>query len=352
MPVQRLALDASVRSYDADGRMRVASSAISIADVNPYLGSEMPYAEELGLDPDRIYKMLRHPDELRKAAASFNGVPILLKHEVVSAADPKKDIVVGSAGTNTTFDGTYLMNSLSIWDQEAIDLIESGEQRELSCGYRFVPDMTPGFFAGKRYDGVMRNLVANHIALVAKGRAGPNVVVGDEALRRRKVIQMRKIARDASPDWSRVTDYLKGLGLSDDELAELSNLFANSASETDTAQTQTAAEGIGAVEAARKDTDSMGVSGAMDHTLKSAAAVYRGALTRMGIAMDNWPAHMHMPAAAARIIFQSEVKKLRGSGQPLLRPTAAGMQSFSERFPHAAKIGVGASGPRRIPVKF
>ncbi len=49
--------------------------------------------------------------------------------------------------------------------------------------------MTPGTYAGVRYDGVMRDIAANHVALVRKGRAGPDVVVGDSALPRKLIMQ-------------------------------------------------------------------------------------------------------------------------------------------------------------------
>ena len=51
--------------------------------------------------------------------------------------------------------------------------------KDLSAAYFFDADMTPGEYEGERYDGVMRNLRANHVALVEEGRAGPDVVVGD-----------------------------------------------------------------------------------------------------------------------------------------------------------------------------
>ena len=40
--------------------------------------------------------------------------------------------------------------------------------------------MTPGTYEGEHFDGVMRNLRFNHVALVREGRAGPDVVVQDE----------------------------------------------------------------------------------------------------------------------------------------------------------------------------
>ena len=184
-----MALDASVRSFDLDGRLKVANSHISKAMISPYLGREIPGYQELGLDADRVYQLLRDPEELKKAAPSFNDIPIMLKHEEDSADDAKRDIWVGTTGSNAAFDGTYLNNSLAIWHGDGIKVIEDETQKELSCGYRYTPDMTPGVWQGLRYDGVMRNIVGNHVALVEQGRAGPDVMVGDQLP---KELQMAK----------------------------------------------------------------------------------------------------------------------------------------------------------------
>ena len=169
----------SVRRIDQDGRLHVEITNISKANVCPYLGSEIPGCDALGLAPDKIYKLLRDPAELEKAAATFNNIPLLSDHVAVSASDPQKEIVVGSTGTDAAFKAPYLRNSLVVWDAAAIAGIESDEQRDLSCAYRYTPDMTPGTYKGIRYDGVMRDIRGNHVALVATGRAGPDVVVGD-----------------------------------------------------------------------------------------------------------------------------------------------------------------------------
>jgi 8-oxo-dGTP pyrophosphatase MutT (NUDIX family) len=181
----RFALD-SVRSFDSDGRMRVAIANISKATVNPYRGEEIPGWEEIGLEKDKIYQMFRPPDELQKAAATFNGVQLLKKHLPVDSNDHQMWDIVGCTGTDAKFDGTYLTNSLSVWTKEGIDFIETGDQRELSCGYHYVPLMTSGNFGGKHYDGIMTEIEGNHVALVEEGRAGHDVVVGDSALDRRE----------------------------------------------------------------------------------------------------------------------------------------------------------------------
>lgn len=178
-----LALDKdSVRSTRMDGQLEIAVANISKAAVNPYLGREIPDWQSLGLDPNKTYNLLRDPEELKRGAATFNGVPLLIRHVAVSAEDHKPWDVVGTTGTDAKFDDPFLTNSLFVWTQGAIDVIDSGAQKELSCGYHYRFDPTPGVFKGESFDGIMREIVANHVALVRDGRAGPDVVIGDAAI--------------------------------------------------------------------------------------------------------------------------------------------------------------------------
>ncbi|GAN86351.1 DUF2213 domain-containing protein [Komagataeibacter intermedius] len=172
----------TVRTTDVEGRLRVAKTPISKANICPYMGREIPEGQKLGLDPERIYQMLRDPDELKKAAPSFNGLPVLEEHFHVTAANPRRDLVVGTTGNEAAFDAPYLMNSLVVWDGEAISRIKTGEQRELSSAYRYTADMTPGEYEGQKYDGVMRDIVGSHVAVVPTGRAGPDVLVADSQM--------------------------------------------------------------------------------------------------------------------------------------------------------------------------
>ncbi|MDH2051171.1 DUF2213 domain-containing protein [Achromobacter marplatensis] len=175
-----LAFDrASVRTVDQDGRLRVEITHISKAAVNPYRGDEIPDWERLGLDPNRVYFLLRAPDELARAAPSFNNIPLLSKHVPVTVDEPQKEFVVGATGSDAVFTAPYLDNSLVVWDAVAIAGIESRQQQELSSAYRYRADMTAGVYQGVPYDGVMRDIRGNHVALVEVGRAGPDVVVGD-----------------------------------------------------------------------------------------------------------------------------------------------------------------------------
>jgi hypothetical protein len=178
-----IALDrASARSYDADGRLHVASTPISKGNVCEYLGREIPGADTMGLDPNKRYKLWRHPGELKRAASSFNNLPVLTRHVPVTANDHQPNLVIGSTGTDAKMEGPHLKNSMVFWAKDAIEDIESDERNELSSAYRYTADMTPGRTPeGEAYDGVMRDIVGNHVALVKNGRAGPDVMVADSA---------------------------------------------------------------------------------------------------------------------------------------------------------------------------
>jgi 8-oxo-dGTP pyrophosphatase MutT (NUDIX family) len=181
---------ASVRRDDADGRLHVDMTNISKANVCPYLGKEIPNWQALGLDADKIYKLYRDPEELERAAPTFNNLPVLDEHVEVNSADHRPEHIIGTTGTDATFDHPFLRNSMAFWTDQAKDDIQSMRKKELSSAYRYRADMTPGTSPeGDAYDGVMRDIVGNHVALVEEGRAGPDVVVGDST----KELKMGKI---------------------------------------------------------------------------------------------------------------------------------------------------------------
>ena len=86
------------------------------------------------------------------------------------ADNPAKNTRVGSTGTDGAFHSPFLTNSLHIQDKNAIDRINDGSMRELSLAYRYKPVFTPGETPdGEKYDFVMTDISANHLALVDEG---------------------------------------------------------------------------------------------------------------------------------------------------------------------------------------
>lgn len=182
----------SLRRFDVDGKLHVTSSPISKANICGYYGYEIPGGRELGLDQTKMYYMLRDPEELKRAEGTFNNLPLLSEHEAMDVNNFKPELVIGSTGTDARFDGVYLNNSLVFWTRDAITKIKTEERVQLSSCYRYRADMTPGTYGGKRYDGVMRDIIGNHVALVREGRAGPDVAVGDAMPSKKVETLMRK----------------------------------------------------------------------------------------------------------------------------------------------------------------
>lgn len=173
----------SVRTVDNNGYLHVGISNITKEQVAPYLGSEIPGFEKLGLKPDEIYNVYRPASELSKPATveSLNGIPVLLKHAEDSAEAPASNRV-GSTGTDAKWEPPYLTNSLHIQDADAIRRINDGTMREISMGYFYTPVLRHGEFEGEPYDVVMTDISCNHVALVEEGRAGHDVSVKDSTL--------------------------------------------------------------------------------------------------------------------------------------------------------------------------
>lgn len=175
----RLAFDRSMRSKDGNGHLIVERTVLSKAAVNPYRGKEIPGFESLGLDPEKVYYLLRDPAELERAAKTFSKKQLLIRHVPVDSDEPQKEDTIGTIGSDITFESGMLYGDLCVWDGYAIDLIESEKMKELSAGYGYTPDMTPGEYEGQHYDGVMRNIFGNHVALVERGRIGRDAIISD-----------------------------------------------------------------------------------------------------------------------------------------------------------------------------
>ena len=170
--------------YDAGNEFfHVDSTPLTKAQVAPYAGDEFSDWKERGLKPDKIYRIYRPPEELSKKETinSLIGIPVMLEHEWVDPKEKPKQLV-GSLGDSPVWKAPYLMNSMHITSEDAWKRIEDGSMKELSLGYTrdiiWKPGVTP---EGEKYDGKMVNIRANHLAIVAEGRAGPDVCVLDDA---------------------------------------------------------------------------------------------------------------------------------------------------------------------------
>jgi hypothetical protein len=120
----------------------------------------------------RLPEDVFHPDSM----GSLKSAPITLDHpgERVTAENAKR-YAVGLTGEAVEKDGDFVKTSLLVTDADAIRAIEGGDKRECSVGYDVELDPTPGIYKGQPFDAIQRSIKANHLALVSRGRAGPDV---------------------------------------------------------------------------------------------------------------------------------------------------------------------------------
>lgn len=95
------------------------------------------------------------------------------------SAENWKDHAVGAIGNEVLRDGEFIRVPITLMDAETVRQVQSGKC-QLSMGYglgmNFESGVTPD---GEAYDCLMRGLKMNHMAIVDRGRAGPEVRIGD-----------------------------------------------------------------------------------------------------------------------------------------------------------------------------
>ncbi|KTS09723.1 hypothetical protein SB2_11750 [Methylobacterium radiotolerans] len=111
---------------------------------------------------------------------SFAQIPVTLDHPPAGVnAKNWRQVARGTTGTEVLRDGEFLRIGLKVKDADAVQAVRDGKC-ELSAGYRcqlvwedgIAPDGTP-------YQAKQVGIVADHVAIVAKGRAGAQCRIGD-----------------------------------------------------------------------------------------------------------------------------------------------------------------------------
>ena len=109
--------------------------------------------------------------------ASFAGKAITLEHpSVLLDSSNTKDYQIGFTSTEVVYDNGFVRAVMTITDKDAIERIMRGDAKEVSAGYRVNYEAIPGVTdSGENYDGIQKDINGNHIAVVRRGRAGPQV---------------------------------------------------------------------------------------------------------------------------------------------------------------------------------
>lgn len=113
---------------------------------------------------------------------SFSHVPVTIDHpkEAVTVENWDK-YGVGEVSTDALRDGERLRMPLILKDKTAVEAVQSGK-RELSAGYSCDLVWNDGVAEdGTPYQAMQTNIRANHVAIVQRGRAGPDFRIGDSA---------------------------------------------------------------------------------------------------------------------------------------------------------------------------
>jgi hypothetical protein len=146
------------------------------------VGTQRYRGREVGLRDRDFVTLYRPPEEVFSASAmhSMANKPITLTHpsRMVDTKTWAK-VAKGFSGSDVVRDGEYVRVPLMLTDAAAIEAYENGV-RELSVGYTTDIDWTPGQTPdGEAYDGVQRDIRANHHALVPVARGGRSLRFGD-----------------------------------------------------------------------------------------------------------------------------------------------------------------------------
>lgn len=123
----------------------------------------------------RKIRVLRHPDEVftDSSLATMRMLPLVVRHPLKNfTPETLQGKQVGSTGEGVFNDAYYIYAPISVNTAKAQNVIDSGEMRELSVGYRAGLLMDGGEWQGQAFDAQQVNIRGNHLAIVKRARAG------------------------------------------------------------------------------------------------------------------------------------------------------------------------------------
>lgn len=128
----------------------------------------------------REWGELRPPEEVfsEDSLATLRGAPVTDLHpsELVTPAT-HKSLAVGHVHDSIAVEAPLVVATLTVADAGELALVESGDRKEVSCGYTCEVEPTAGVYEGEHYDGIQRSIRYNHVGLgpAGWGRGGPDV---------------------------------------------------------------------------------------------------------------------------------------------------------------------------------
>lgn len=163
---------------------RVGSFEYSAAEVGlPNIG----HAVQVWRPEEQIF----NPETI----ASFEAKPVVIGHARFADPDNWREIAVGTTQNVRRGEGDksdFLLADLLLTDRKAIEAVESGDLKEVSCGYDADTQETP--------QGIEQiGIVGNHVALVVSARCS-GCKIGDGSMTTSLKTRLRKLFRDGNED--------------------------------------------------------------------------------------------------------------------------------------------------------
>ena len=201
---------------DINGFLHLEGTPISRVQVAQYLGKQLDSRGRFRpkLLPEELYGVLRPAESLfdEETMRSFDGMPFRVGHQMLGKRDAEMNAKLRSVDDNPV-DGCifnvrrdkdkpdYLVADIVIYTDKALQAIANGT-KELSLGYRCVYEPVdtypePKVFRGEPYYFTQKDIKANHLALVPRGRAGSSVCVQDAAV---EVVDGLVVTCDSLPE--------------------------------------------------------------------------------------------------------------------------------------------------------
>ncbi len=170
-------LDDAAKVRFIDGGYLSAFPRIARTGIQTYKGIEC------GKPDLELVSVYRPEDEVfaNDAVHSYTHLPVTNSHPGVMV-DAKNwgKYAKGDTGDEVLRDGNAVRVPMMLRDHDTIKDFKDGKN-QLSVGYRCDLDWTPGMTeSGEKYDAIQRNIKANHLAVVAAARGGPELKIGDD----------------------------------------------------------------------------------------------------------------------------------------------------------------------------
>lgn len=135
----------------------------------------LPYIKSDG----RVIREARLPQEVfsQESMDSMKDIPVTNDHPSgLVNSDNATSVTKGwTFGEVKQRDGKFIETAVKIIDAQTIQDVLDDKKVEVSMGYEVEKDEQSGRFDNEDYDVVQRNIRYNHLAIVTRGRAGPEV---------------------------------------------------------------------------------------------------------------------------------------------------------------------------------